>query len=211
MHLSYVEIWKGIDGLAASKGLSLSAMAQKSGLDATAFNKSKRIAPDGHKRWLSMESLYKVLTATQTSLDDFIALSGQKVISSIPKIPLLGFAQAGKDGYFDDAGFPLNSEGWDAIECPMAGNIKAYALEVCGTSMEPVYREGDRLIISPDGEVRKGDRVVVKTIKGEVMVKELKRLTAAVVELKSLNPKHEDRTFPLSEIAWISRVLWVSQ
>ena len=107
MHLSYVEIWKGIDQLAVQKGLSLSAMAQKAGLDPTAFNKSKRVGPDGRKRWLSMESLNKVLAATHTGLDEFIRLTGQDVKPVQPTIPLLGFAQAGKDGYFDDAGFPV--------------------------------------------------------------------------------------------------------
>ena len=211
MHLSYVEIWKGIDQLAVQKGLSLSAMAQKAGLDPTAFNKSKRVGPDGRKRWLSMESLNKVLAATHTGLDEFIRLTGQDVKPVQPTIPLLGFAQAGKDGYFDDAGFPVGSAGWDAIDCPMTFHKPVYALEVCGTSMEPVYREGDRLIISPDSEIRRGDRVVLKTKSGEVMVKELKRQTAAQIELKSLNPAHADRSFAPQDVAWMARVLWVSQ
>ncbi len=211
MHLSYVEIWKGIDQLAVEKGISLSAMAQKAGLDPTAFNKSKRVGPDGRKRWLSMESLNKVLTATQTSLDDFIRLTGQNIRPTQKTIPLLGFAQAGCDGYFDDAGFPVNSMGWDAIECPMNLDKTAYALEVCGNSMEPVYREGDRLIVSPDSEIRKGDRVVLKTKYGEVMVKELLRQTASLIELKSLNPSFPNRQFAIQDVAWMARVLWVSQ
>ena len=211
MHLSYVEIWKGIDQLAYTKKMSLSAMAQKAGLDPTAFNKSKRVGPDGRKRWLSMESLNKVLNATNTTLDEFIRLTGQNIEPSRQTIPLLGFAQAGCDGFFDDAGFPIGSAGWDAISCPMSLDKTAYALEVCGSSMEPVYREGDRLIVSPDSEIRKGDRIVLKTKNGEVMVKELKRQTASFVELKSLNPAHPDRSFPIQEISWMARVLWVSQ
>ena len=101
MHLSYVEIWKGIDQLAYTKKMSLSAMAQKAGLDPTAFNKSKRVGPDGRKRWLSMESLNKVLNATNTTLDEFIRLTGQNIEPSRQTIPLLGFAQAGCDGFRD--------------------------------------------------------------------------------------------------------------
>ncbi len=211
MHLSYVEIWKGIDQLAAEKGISLSAMAQKAGLDPTSFNKSKRIGPDGRKRWLSMESLNKVLAATGTGLDEFIQLTGQQIKPLQPTIPLLGFAQAGADGYFDDAGFPVGSAGWDAIACPIAFDKPVYALEVCGTSMEPIYREGDRLVVGPDSEIRKGDRVVLKTKAGEVMVKELRRQTASTIELKSLNPAHPDRQFAVQDVAWMARVLWVSQ
>ena len=71
--------------------------------------------------------------------------------------------------------------------------------------------EGDRLIISPDSEIRRGDRVVLKTKSGEVMVKELKRQTASQIELKSLNPTHADRSFAPQDVAWMARVLWVSQ
>ena len=39
--------------------------------------------------------------------------------------------------------------------------------------MEPAYREGDIIVVSPAAPIRRGDRVVVKTKDGEVMVKEL--------------------------------------
>ena len=211
MNLSYFEIWKGIDKLAEKKGLSTSALAQKAGLDSTAFNKSKRIGADGRKRWLSMESLNKVLQATSTSFLEFMALAGEEIRTPNPTIPLLGFAQAGRDGYFDDAGFPIESEGWDGIEFPLQIDKNVYALEVSGHSMEPVYREGDRLIVSPDSEIRTGDRVVVRTKDGEVMVKELIRKTALQLDLKSLNPDYPDCHFKMEDILWLSRVLWVSQ
>ena len=210
MNLSYFEIWKGIDNLAQKKGLSPSALAQKAGLDPTSFNKSKRIGSDGRKRWLSMESLNKVLEATSTSFLEFMVLAGEEMIPTTT-IPLLGFAQAGREGYFDDAGFPTNSDGWDGIEFPTIMEKNVYALEVSGHSMEPVYREGDRLIVCPESEIRHGDRVVVKTKGGEVMVKELIRKTAMQLDLKSLNPEYPDCHFKMDEILWISRVLWVSQ
>ena len=39
--------------------------------------------------------------------------------------------------------------------------------------MEPAYRKGDVIVVSPAAPMRRGDRVVVKTKDGEVMVKEL--------------------------------------
>jgi phage repressor protein C with HTH and peptisase S24 domain len=77
--------------------------------------------------------------------------------------------------------------------------------------MLPLYRDGDILVVSPAEATRKGDRVVVRTTGGEVMAKELKRRTARTVELRSLNPEHEDRIVPLSEIAWMGRVMWARQ
>ena len=64
--------------------------------------------------------------------------------------------------------------------------------------MEPVYRDGDMVIVSPSAPIRRGDRVVVRTNKGEVMAKQLTRRSARRVELKSLNPAHPDYTFDLT-------------
>jgi phage repressor protein C with HTH and peptisase S24 domain len=77
--------------------------------------------------------------------------------------------------------------------------------------MKPAYRAGDIIIVSPGTTVRKGDRVVVKTKDGEVMVKELKRKTAKAIELKSLNAEHRDRTLPMSDVVWVARIVWASQ
>ena len=61
------------------------------------------------------------------------------------------------------------------------------------------------------GALRRGDRVVVKTQTGEVMAKALGRLTAQRIELRSFNPAFEDRSFALSEIAFVHRIIWASQ
>src|SRR5215217_7288794 len=126
------DIWRAIDALAAEHGLSASGLARRAGLDATAFNPSKRIGGDGRARWPSTES------------------------------------------------------------------------------MEPVFRDGDIVVVSPAAPVRRGDRVVVRTAKGEVMAKELKRQSAKRIDLRSLNPAHPDRGFDLPEIAWMHRIIWAS-
>ena len=77
--------------------------------------------------------------------------------------------------------------------------------------LEGAYRDGDVIMVSPAAPVRRGDRVVVKTKNGEVLVKELKRQTAKLVELKSLNPEHAERTLPINEVVWVARILWASQ
>ncbi len=43
--------------------------------------------------------------------------------------------------------------------------------------MLPLYRDGDVLIVAPSAQVRRNDRVVVKTRGGEVMAKVLARQT----------------------------------
>ncbi|MBE6446158.1 MAG: helix-turn-helix transcriptional regulator [Alphaproteobacteria bacterium] len=211
MHLSYNEIWLGLERLAQNKGLSLSALAQKAGLDPTSFNKSKRIGADGRKRWPSTESMNKVLKATNTTVFEFMAFAGQPCPMPKNMIPLIGLAKAGRSGYFDSDGWPILSDDWDSVEFPLTIDKKVYALEVSGNSMEPVYRDGDKLIVAPDSEIRKGDRVITKTVSGEVMVKEFIRRSMNQVELKSLNPDCDDVLLKPADIKWMARVIWVSQ
>jgi phage repressor protein C with HTH and peptisase S24 domain len=125
-------------------------------------------------------------------------------------VPLLGLAQAGSGGFFDSAGFPVG-QGWDEVALPTPGEAGIYALEIHGDSMEPLYREGDRVVVSPTQQVRRGDRVVVKTRDGEVMAKILARQSAKQIELHSLNPGYEPRILEMSEIEWIARIIWASQ
>jgi phage repressor protein C with HTH and peptisase S24 domain len=77
--------------------------------------------------------------------------------------------------------------------------------------MLPAYRKGDIIVVSPAAPVRKGDRVVVKTKKGEVLVKQLARKTTKQIELTSLNSSHADRTLAMSDVLWVARILWASQ
>jgi phage repressor protein C with HTH and peptisase S24 domain len=220
---SHESVWGAIDALAARHGLSPSGLAKKSGLDPTAFNPSKRHGTDRRPRWPSTESIAKILAATGASLEDFVGFArshgrrqsqrgarGDAARSAFRPVPLLGFAQAGAGGFFDDAGFPAG-QGWDEVAFPGLGDDSAYALEVTGDSMLPLYRNGDVIIVSPTAQIRRGDRVVVRTSSGEVMAKILKKKTATEMELASFNPAHRDRTVPLRDVDWTARILWASQ
>jgi phage repressor protein C with HTH and peptisase S24 domain len=208
--LTHAQIWNALDRLAARNNMTASALAKKAGLDPTTFNKSKRITPEGRSRWPSTESVAKALAATNTKVETFVTLITDGAKPPISTVPLIGLAQAGAGGYFDDAGFPVG-KGWEEVAVPQVTDEHAYALEVSGDSMKPAYRAGDIIIVSPGTTVRKGDRVVVKTNDGEVLIKELQRKTAKSIELKSLNTQHKDRTLAMNEVMWIARVVWASQ
>jgi phage repressor protein C with HTH and peptisase S24 domain len=207
--LTHDQIWTALDRLAERAGLSPSGLAKKSGLDPTTFNKSKRVTSDGRERWPSTESLSKALAATNSGLGTFVQFIDDSA-RSVQSVPLLGFAEAGSGGYFDDGGFPVG-KGWDQVGLPTINDEHAYALEISGDSMKPAYRDGDVIVVSPGTPIRRGDRVVVKTVAGEVMVKELRRRTAKTLELQSLNPNHPDRTLAATDVEWIARIVWVSQ
>jgi len=205
--MRHSDLWKAIDTLADRHGLSSSGLAKRAGLDPTSFNKSKRTGADGSPRWLSTESLMKAINAVGASLEDFAALAQGRQGHAAP---LLGFAKAGSDGYFDDAGFPVG-DGWDEVRFPGLETENVYALEITGDSMEPVYRRGDRIVVAPGVPVRRGDRVVARTKDGEVLAKVLGRQTERMVELLSLNPDYAPRELPRGDLAWMARILWASQ
>lgn len=212
--LTHSAIWDAIDALAERHGFTPSGLARIAGLDATAFNKSKRVSKDGRERWPSTESIAKVLDATSESFDQFV--SGGTYLQFSPSsrrasaVPLLGLAQAGSGGFFDSAGYPAG-QGWDEVQFPVTAEEGMYALEVSGDSMQPLYREGDRVIVAPGETVRRGDRVVVRTKGGEVMIKVLARQTGRSIELHSINPAYQPRTVPMAEVDWIARIIWASQ
>lgn len=207
--LTHSQVWMALDRLAERAGMSPSGLAKRSGLDPTTFNKSKRVTADGRERWPSTESVSKALAATNSSIDTFVQLIGDGT-RGLQSVPLLGLAQAGNGGLFDDSGFP-SGKGWDETALPSASDEHAYALEISGDAMKPAYRDGDIIVVSPGTPIRRGDRVVVKTTRGEIMVKELKRRTTRTLELQSLNPVHPDRTLDVDDVAWIARIVWASQ
>ena len=209
---SHKQVWAAIDTIAERYGFSASGLAKKSGLDPTSFNPSKRNGPDGRPRWPTTESIANLLEAAGATVEEFAdLLSGRKgQPPKLKQIPLLGLARAGKGGFFDDSGFPVGN-GWDEIDVPGVTDNTAYALEITGDSMLPVYREGDTIIVSPGATVRKGDRVVVRTADGQVMAKIMQRQTAKNVELASFNAAHDTKTLDMKDVDWMARIIWASQ
>lgn len=207
--MQHGQIWRAIDALAESRGLTPSGLARAAGLDPTTFNRSKRQGADGKPRWPSTESLARALDAASTSFDDFAALLAGRGAGAGRAIPIIGQAKAGADGFFDEDGYPVGAA--ETLRFPGLGDERVYALEISGDSMEPLYREGDIVIVEPGAPARRGDRVVVRTRAGEVLAKLLGRRNDQVVELISVNPAYPPRAVPAADIAWIARIAWASQ
>ena len=209
------DMWRAIDRLAAGFGYSPSGLAKKAGLDPTTFNKSKRVSSDGKPRWPSTESLSKILAVTGATMSDFIALIGMNAddTANHATIPMMNAALAGKNGHFDSDGHPAGNS-WDEYAFPAAAALRdkyIYALEINGDALAPVYREGDLLVVSPEANIRRGDRVVVRTAKGEIIIHELRRQAANKIELKSIDGTATARNLMPADVSWMARIIWVSQ
>ena len=209
--LSHERVWAAIDALASRHGMTASGLARKAGLDATSFNKSKRVSPEGRERWPSTESISKILKATGATLEDFLRLVEPSGSLRRSMIPLIGMEEAKSGKVFNEEGMPNEGPGWDEIAFPDFGQEKVFALEVTGDGLGPLYRDGDILIVSPTASTRKGDRIVVCTTSGQILAQELRRRSAKTLEMMSLAKDQEDHVIPAEEISWSARIMWARQ
>jgi phage repressor protein C with HTH and peptisase S24 domain len=208
--LTHAQIWAAIDRLAARAGLSASGLAKRAGLDPTTFNKSKRVTREGRERWPSTESVAKSLAATGVSLDEFVGLISERTNEAARKVPLLAFAQATGAGHFDLHGQPLGQD-WEQVVLPMLTDTSAYALRVAGEELAPTYRDGAILVISPASPPRRGDRVVLMTRAGELMLAELRNTPGVSIDVRPLAAGQAERALAGDDVAWMARIVWASQ
>ena len=206
--LEHQAVWQAIDRLAARYNLSPSGLARQAGLDPTTFNKSKRITKEGKQRWPSTESLAKVLNATGASLSEFISLiEDEEHPASYRRLPKLRFAMAAQPGFFDAEGRPIRGN-WEETSFPGVTDPHAFALEISGDGLMPVYRSGDLVIISPQAEIQPGDRVLLRSQQGELLIAELLDNSGGLLRLKSMSREHVVRELPRAQGQWVSRISW---
>ncbi len=210
LSLDHDRVWAAIDRIAVATGLSPSGLARRAGLDATAFNKSKRRTADGRPRWPSTESLAKVLDATGTGLDDFARLVADVLPADPPppRMPpvdpsqIAGFHET--DGVVPFGAPPLLDD--------LAGTGESiYHLRVSDETWLPCYRPGDVLIVSTVEQIRPGDRVVVRATGGGIGAHVYLGRRGGAIELAALDGHGPTRRLAAAEVAWSARILWASQ
>lgn len=197
------DIWSAIDRLAESKGLSASGLARLAGLDPTAFNRSKRISPNGKPRWPSTESLSRVLEVTECTMSELLSLMDQAESDTAGSIPLLSYhqVQAGK----------LTPEKPPQFLKPWAGmGPDCLAVTIGSNVMAPLFRNGATLIVDPSAKLRVGDRVLVFSrytgLQGGILHAGTRKLWSVLLPAEGF----EAHSFSESEIKWIARIVWSS-
>ncbi len=207
--LTHSQIWSAIDALAFRLGHTPSALAKRAGLDATTFNRSKRVSADGHPRWPSTESIAKILAATGVDIDDFMTIltgsAREAAATSMPFRPLDQF-----DAEACDINGRPQGEGWDQIQTLAGGQGDHFALGIAGDAYAPVYFDGDIIIASPSAPRRRGDKVLLLDQDGSITLAELGHATAAQIHLRGLNGAELDPR-KTSDVRLMARILWVSQ
>jgi len=187
----HLQIWTAIDRLADMNGLSPSGLARKAGLDATAFNKSKRFSKEGRERWPSTESLAKVLDVTKTDFLDFgMILKPDGATGSPSSVAELAYTI-----------IPLPEGQFDGD----------YAFRISDNTMLPVYRENDIVIVSKQVETKAGDRVVIKLPNGKFIVRILLDSDQDGVLLTTFNTDQAEQRLNRNNIEWMMKITWASQ
>ncbi|MEO1552838.1 MAG: S24 family peptidase [Pseudomonadota bacterium] len=181
-------------------------MAKLAGLDATAFNKSKRVSRDGRLRWPSTESLARALAAVDEQFSDFARLvEGEPSVT----IPMIDFSLASAANNFDSTGHP-SGHGWESLHFHHLELLKGtYVLEVSDDCLEPLYKCGDRLIVSPTAQVQSWDWVVAMNGHAEVGIYQVSRTMDQSVVLNAISAENAAQVIPNTDLAWIARILWV--
>lgn len=195
--LSHSGIWDVIDRLAERHGLTASGLARRAGLDATAFNPSKRVGGDGRPRWPSTESLAKVMEATGTSVADLARLVGGEAGRSAGPLGAVEVRGAGRAGFAEDG-----------VQPPLAGIADVHVVTVAGPPFAPLYRPGDRLVVSASAPIARGNRVLYTDEAGTTAVAEVEAWGPTVV-LRA--PDGTTRRLPRTALVFAARILWVSQ
>ena len=206
--MQYNQVWNAVDKLAKMQGLSPSGLAKKAGLDATTFNKSKRLRPDGKKRWPSLESINKIIEVSGITFEQFSHLGDDddKVIQLNNVIPFIKLSKLKNCDIYQKQ---VVTDDWEKIRFPDA-NENLFAIEICGDKFSPLFPDGSVLIVCKNSEIRRDDKIVIFKTDGSVDIRKFVRRTASTLEVVDMNDSKE-LSVPISDIRLINRIVWLSQ
>lgn len=202
--MNYNEIWEAVDKLAEMNGLTPSGLAKKAGLDPTTFNKSKRICPDGKKRWPSLDSINKITSVCHISFEDFYHILDETGktdgIRGVSIIPIYNLSDWGReDNQYKNKSY---------INFP---NMESDMYAVLVNGKNEVYPANSVLILSPTSPIKKGNKVLLtlKFTKETIIGEFINRINGGIKILNSATK--EKIAINISEIEKIGRIMWVSQ
>ena len=121
-------------------------------------------------------------------------------------IPLVGRGGAGR-GQFSVDGFPVG-EGWRRVARPYdLKDPNAFAVEVIGDSMTPLFKNLDVVVCSPAAEWYSGNYCAIQTQEGEYLIKRVHKSDGQLT-LISENPRYEPVSVPFEQVAGVFKIVW---
>jgi SOS-response transcriptional repressor LexA len=151
-----------------------------------------------------------ILDALGVSVEDYLKESRPGIaniepaqIRGLHRVPVISLVVAGKWKEVCDAFEPGDADEW--LDSDVRGK-NVFALRVVGDSMEPEFKEGEVVIVSPQVEAVPGDYVVVKNRDGQATFKQLKKYGQKWV-LHPLNPNYDDQEVSRGQFKIIGKVV----
>lgn len=125
--------------------------------------------------------------------------SGNAVVLSSTgrKLPVISSITAGSWCEAVDNFHPGDADEW--IEAPGPVGPNAFILKIEGISMQPMFFEGDKIVIDPAQDARPGHFVVAKRASDQAVTFKQLRFEDGTYFLYALNPDWPDRVIKLTE------------
>lgn len=199
------ELGRRVRKLREAKGWTLEETAQRvGGLHLSQIQKMEKGQSYG-----SLPVLQRLAKAFGVSLDELTGF-GQGRLSplAIRSIPLVSKVPAGDPKDYTDGDYPT---GWaeEFVPCPEdVRDPAAFALRVEGNSMEPLFKEGDILIIAPHAKLKDGAAVVYRLKDETCAVKTFREGERGEVIIAPENSEAGAfQVFKPKDFRWIYRVV----
>ncbi len=131
-------------------------------------------------------------------------------------VPVINRISAGYPREFTDLDYP-NRHADSHVSCPEVDDPDAFAARVCGDSMEPLYREGDIVIFSPQAQALHGDDCFVRLGDGESTFKRVfyedgppddEGRRPGIVRLQPRNELYPPKAYPAEEVEAIYKAVY---
>lgn len=163
----------------ANPPLTQRELAQRAGLSETYLSKLENDAIPNP----SFHVVERLAEAAGLSIPTFLGLD---TVQLTRKVPFLDWVQAGGWTGINPSPYPE-----EFIETDLTAP-HLFALRVKGDSMEPVFHEGEVILVNPDLECEPGNYCIAKMdMEDEAILKQLKKI-GSVYFLHPLNPNYED-------------------
>jgi phage repressor protein C with HTH and peptisase S24 domain len=202
---AYMTLGEKIRALREVAGLTQQQIADDLGITAVSVSdwESGKTRPSGTR----FARLARKLGVTVDQLLSPDPIDSRRPLSFPPRtqrIPVVGTAQLGADGYWAELGHPVGS-GDGYLDVP-SDDANAYAVRVVGDSMYPRIRSGEFVLCEPNHTYGPGDEVLVVTTDGRSMVKEFLYQRDGQVVLHSVNDGHGRLTLRAEDVEKIHYV-----
>lgn len=125
------------------------------------------------------------------------------------RVPVVGTAQLGDNGYFCELEYAVGfGDGW--IQW-ISTDPNVYAVRCRGESMKPRIRHGEFVIVEPGKPVNPGDEVLVKVTDGRVMVKTFAFERDGLMHFDSINETHPRISLPNADVTSMHYVAGIAK